>query len=1145
MPTFAELNAPAELEAEVLEFWKRERIFARSLEATADGPRFVFYEGPPTANGMPHNGHVLTRVIKDLLPRYRTMRGYHVPRKAGWDTHGLPVEVEVEKELGLRGKAGIEAYGVEPFSRKCLASVWKYTQEWEELTDRVGFWLDTSDAYATYHRAYVDSVWWALSELFRKGLLYQDYKIVWWWPQGGTALSSGEVGEGYRTVDDPSVYVKFRATEHPNTSFVAWTTTPWTLSSNVALAVNPEVEYAFVRVGDEVLIVADALRGAVFGDAAAEHPVERVVKGADLVGWSYSPVLDWIDATDDARVAARHRQDLESGRRFVVVAGAHVTLGAGTGLVHTAPAFGEDDFAARREHGLGFLQLVDPDGTFSVGPFRGRFCKDADKDIIRLLKESGALLRGETVRHEYPFCPRASADPLIQYARRGWFIRTTALKEAALANNAAVSWSPETVRDGRFGDFLRNNVDWALSRERWWGTPLNIWVCAECDAHRAPASSAELAALAPDAFDPSVEPDLQVHKPWIDRVTLPCACGGTMRRVPEVIDCWFDSGCMPFAQHGWPHQNHERFAASFPADFISEAVDQTRGWFYSLLMISTLLFDDETCAKHGLAPRGYPRPYRNCVVLGHVCDPDGNKESKSKGNYTSPDIVLKGTTRLRAVPDASLAPGQVGFKALQVKSLGLTPSERLTAQDGTRLEVVARDVKGKDTIHLATADHARLGDDVVLTVPFPAPGADAFRWVFYASSPPWTNTRLSLKAILEGQREFLFRLRNVHQFLVLNAPAAWTPSVPSGEILLDRWILHELDRLVRDVTGWLDSYRVYEPARAILSFVDSLSNWWLRRSRERFDEEAASAADTLFHVLHVLARVIAPFVPFTAEGIYRSLRVALPEGAPDSVHLCAWPTPDDSRLAPGLASDMALVRELVSLGLAARAEVGVRVRQPLAAAEVVLADPARAAGLSPLVSLVRDELNVREVRFSADAGRFVRFKVKPDFKALGARLGKDMKAVAAAIAAMDGGAVHARLAAGTLEVGGHALTKADVLTQVEPLDGFRATGSAVAVVALHADLDDDLRAEGLAREVVSKVQGMRKQLELDYADRILLTVRGGARTDASLARFAHVIRAATKASLLTELGSVAAEATVELDGEAVTLQVSRDTGASG
>lgn len=1117
MPRLAELPAPVELEAEVLRFWKERRVFQASLDRRADAPRWVFYEGPPTANGMPHNGHVLTRVIKDLFPRYRTMRGYRVDRKAGWDTHGLPVEVEVEKELGIHGKAAIEAYGMEPFVHRCIENVFTYTREWEEMTERVGFWVNLEEAYVTYHRSYVESVWWALAQLFEKGLLYQDYKVVWWWPQGGTALSAGEVGEGYRTVEDPSVTVRFPVVGQPGTFFLAWTTTPWTLPSNVALAVHPDVDYVYVKVGEQTLVAAAAL--------APEGEVLRTVKGADLVGLAYTPLFDFAVP--------------EGGRSHVVVPGDHVTLDAGTGIVHTAPAFGEADFQVRKAEGLGFLQLVGPDGRFVAGTgfLEGRFCKEADADIVRELKGRGLVHKVDQIRHEYPFCPRASSDPLIQYARPAWFIRTTAFKDQALANNAAVRWFPETIRDGRFGDFLRNNVDWALSRERFWGTPLNIWACASCGHRVAPTGVAQLEALG-GHLDPSVSRDLQVHKPYIDRVQLTCpACAGPMRRVPEVIDCWFDSGCMPFAQWGFPHQGHDAFARAFPADFISEAVDQTRGWFYSQLMISTLLFDDATCRRLGLAPVGWPRPYRTCIVLGHVCDAKGEKESKSKGNYTSPDVVFEGRMKVKVAADAAVPAGRVGLKPAQVKSLGCGPEERLTAPDGSTFQVVEVAKVAKDTVAMHPDDAARLGPATTLAVPFPAPGADAYRWLFYASSPPWTNTRISLKAILDGQREFLFRLKNVYEFYRLNA-GDHPPGPPRGTHPLDAWILHELDALVRRCTTWLDDYAIYEPARAIQDFVDALSNWWLRRSRDRFDgPEAGDARDTLCFVLRGLARVIAPFVPFMAEGLHRNLRW---DDEPESVHLCDWPTPVDDHVAPAAGADMALVREIASLGLAARANVGVRVRQPLAAVEVVLADPAMEARLRPLVGLVKDELNVREVHFSTRAEDFVDFKVKPDFKVLGARLGKDMKACAAALAAMPGAEVRRQVLGEGLTLalpsGPVTLGPGEIVVAVEPKAGFQAAGSARVVVALHATLDEDLREEGLAREVIARIQAWRKAEGLAYADAVVFDVEGGARVERMRARFQDLLAESVRGRLGERPG---AELRVELDGETATIRVAR------
>ena len=1188
---FRDLKNPVELEAEILAFWRERQVFAKSMEAAKGRPSFVFYEGPPTANGTPHNGHVLTRVIKDLFPRYKTMRGYLVHRKAGWDTHGLPVEVEVEKSLGIHGREAIEAYGLEPFARKCVDSVFIYTREWEEMTERIGFWVNLQEAYVTYHRSYVESVWWALSRLFKKGLLYQGHKVVWWWPQGGTALSAGEVGLGYKEVDDPSVMVKFQVLASKNATvryniggshrsgpifseasadsfannaskikkdrnaefasdgtnplyLLAWTTTPWTLPSNTAIAVNPRLSYVIVSYQGERLVLAEALLEKVFSGLPDAPVVEETLSGAELVGWRYEPLYRFAEPT--------------GGDAFRVIPGEHVSIDTGSGLVHTAPAFGEDDFKVAKQHGIGLLQLVGPNGRFveGTGFLEGQFCKDADRDILRDLKERGVMLKRETIRHDYPFCWRADSDPLIQYARPAWFIRTTALNAEALANNAAVRWMPEHIQDGRFGDFLRNNVDWALSRERFWGTPLNIWVCEGCGEMHAPESAEAIRRLNPDAFDPSVDIHLQVHRPWIDRITLPCAaCGGTMRRVPEVIDCWFDSGCMPFAQWGFPHQGQDEFRSNFPAEFISEAVDQTRGWFYSLLMISTLLFDDETCESYGLSPVGFPRPFRNCIVLGHVGDMDGRKESKSKGNYTSPDLVMRGEVSLAVIADDSLEPGQLGMKSEQVRSLDLGPKDRVTAQ-GQRgevaLQLVVAGVRPKDTVHMHPDDMAAIGvsSHVKLLAPFEAPGADAFRWLFYASNPPWSNTRLSLRAIREGQREFLIRLRNVHSFFGIYANISGfdpTSTPPAERSLLDRWILHELSALTGRVTAYLDDYRLFDAAKDLSAFVEALSNWYVRRSRQRFwgeGDDTRAALHTLYEVLTTLSRLIAPFVPFMAEALYQDLEAGLP-GAQESVHLCAWPDERPERLDPQLARDMALVRELASLGLSARAEVKVRVRQPLRAMEVILAQPERAERLAPLMPLLSDELNVREVRFSSEPEQFVEFRVKPNYKALGQRLGKDMKACASALAGMPGSEVRRQVLAGGLSValpgGAVTLGPEDVQVEVSPRANFQAASSASAVVALHSDLDADLREEGVAREVLSRVQTLRKELQLGYTQRVALGVAG----DAVVVEAARRFRATIAAESLVvawlderpDAGDAASEVLreVDVDGAALVL----------
>ena len=1148
--TFPKLLPTVELEADVLAYWKRENIFEQGLELSKGRPRYTFYEGPPTANGTPHNGHVLTRVIKDLVPRYFTMRGFHVDRKAGWDTHGLPVEVEVEKSLDIHGKEAIEAYGLERFNRKCMESVFTYVKEWETLTERIGFWIDLDKAYVTFHRSYVESVWWALSTLFEKGLLYQGHKVVWWWPQGGTALSAAEVGLGYKTVRDPSITIRFRVVGQPGVSLMAWTTTPWTLPSNVALAVKPGARYAYVRVGDEVLIVAEDLVGhPELQEALGGGVVEKVVDAAELVGLRYEPLYTFSTP--------------EGGKAYEVITADYVTLGTGTGIVHQAPAFGEEDSLTAKKQGLAFQCLVGPDGKFleGTGFLEGRFCKDCDSDIIKDLHVRGLLATATKVEHEYPFCWRASDDPLIQYARPAWFIKTTALNAEALANNAAVNWLPEHIKEGRFGDFLRNNVDWALSRERFWGTPLNIWICPVCEHKVAPPSAQAILALNPDAFDDSVDPNLQVHKPWVDQITLPCPhCAGVMSRVPEVIDCWFDAGSMPFAQWGWPHQGHEQFAASFPADFISEAVDQTRGWFYALLMISTLIFDEETCDRYGLEPRPFPHPYRSCIVLGHVCDSEGKKEAKSKGNYVPPDLVILGLTKLYVLADPSLKPGQLGMMDSQVRSLDLKKGAKIelsAEQEGERrgFTVVKAKVKAKETVHLHPDDLAAMGLDaqVWLHAPFEPPGADAFRWLFCAASPAWSNTRLSLRAVRDGQREFLIRLRNVHQFFSIYAniasfdPKAPAPRAVGERSLLDRWVLHELDELIGRVQSFMDDLLIYDAARAIQDFVDSLSNWYVRRSRGRFWGEGGDLDDalyTLYEVLEELTRVIAPFVPFMAEGLHRSLVLAPGVSAPASVHHCAFPACREDRHAPELAADMAVVRELASLGLAARAKVGVRVRQPLGAAEVVLADPTRAARLGPLVELIQDELNVREVRFSEDPERFVEFRVKPNFRALGKRLGKDMKLCAKLLASMPGSEVRRSVLGEGLELdlpGGRVvLGEEDVLVEVEARGAFEAAGSRLALVALSTELDDDLREEGLSREVVSRIQGLRKDLDLGFTDRIRVGLGGDPKLVGAVRRFWDYVARETLAVELSDAPDLAQS--MDLDGQELRLWVEKVLG---
>jgi len=1101
---FPRLDSPVALEEQVRQFWETHRVFTRSVEQQQGRPTWVFYEGPPTANGTPHNGHVLTRVMKDVFPRFRSMQGYAVPRKAGWDTHGLPVEVEVEKQLGLKGRQQIADFGLEAFNRACRDNVFTYIQEWNDLTRDIGFWVDLDDPYVTYHKAYVESVWWALSRLFDKGLLYQGHKVVWWWPQGGTTLSAAEVGLGYKTVDDPAATVRFRDADNPRRAYLAWTTTPWTLPSNVALAVGARITYAVCEDPD------DPAAEVVLAEARAEAyglTVKSTLSGAEIVGKRYTPVFDFGPVAE--------------GDSFVVVAGDHVTTSSGTGIVHTAPAYGEDDMRVAQAHGIGMLVYVDADGLFVEGtPWAGTFCKDADSDILRDLRESGLLLRWDTYQHDYPFCWRASDDPLIQFARPAWFIRTTARKDEALAGNNAVGWHPEHIRDGRMGDFLRNNVDWALSRERFWGTPLNIWTCEACEHRVAPSSVDDLVARGAKGLRTDVEPDLMVHRPWIDDVTLPCPeCGGEMVRVPEVIDCWFDSGSMHFAQHGWPHQGDASFKSQFPADFISEAIDQTRGWFYTSLMVSTLLFDDETCREYGLEPVGHPRPYKNCVVLGHVCDKDGFKESKSKGNYTSPFLVMRGVTWQIAVPDASLQPGTFGLKPRQVDSLGVGDDPVVLSVSRDKAEgpslsgpVVPTEVAIKDAVAVHPQDLAALGlpaegGKVWFHVPFDPPGADAFRWLFCYASPPWSNTRLSLKAIREGQREFLIRLRNVYQFYGIYAniaadkgqyaPGADAPRSVAQRSVLDRWITHRLHATIGEVTEHMEGFRLYEASRALLAFVDDLSNWYVRRSRARFWGEGAELEDALYtldEVLRATARLMAPFTPYHAEALFRALEVSTGRADEDaSVHLGSWPEVDASLLDEALDADMALARKVASLGLAARTDAGMKVRQPAQAITVVLADPSRQAAIERFDDLIRDELNVREVRFGSDAADFVEVTVKPDFKALGPKLGKGVKEVAGLCARTPGPEIQAAVEAGgwavTLSDGREVVLTADDLdVRVSSVADSAAASAPEAVVVLDTKLTDDLRAEGFVRELTSKVQGLRKQADLGFTDRITLVL---------------------------------------------------------
>jgi len=972
----------AEREKETLKFWKNNNIFEESIRSREGCPTFTFYDGPPTANGKPHIGHILTRVIKDIIPRYRTMKGYKVLRKAGWDTHGLPVELEVEKQLGINGKPEIEKYGVEPFIKKCKESVWTYKQEWERMSDRVGFWADMDNPYITYNNSYIESVWWSLKQIWDKGLLYKGHKIVPYCPRCGTALSSHEVAQGYKDVTEPSVYVKFIVKGRKDEYLLAWTTTPWTLPSNVALAVNPDEIYIRARCGDEIYILAQALAPAVL---KGEFDVLESVKGKQLVGTEYVPLYDFADVDKKA---------------FYVVTADYVTLTEGTGIVHTAPAFGEDDARTGRAYDLPFVQLVNEQGRFveSVRPWKDLFVKEADPGIIDDLDSRKLLYGIVDYEHSYPFCWRCDT-PLLYYARDAWFIKTTEVKERLLANNNKINWHPESIKEGRFGNFLENNVDWSLSRERYWGTPLPIWECP-CGHRHAVGSISELKEMGIGVPD-----DIELHKPYIDNVYLKCPeCGtGRMKRVAEVIDCWYDSGSMPFAQWHYPFENKETFKDNFPADFISEALDQTRGWFYTLHAISTLLFD---------------RPaYENCIVLGLVQDKEGQKMSKHKGNVVDPWAVLD------------------------------------------------------------------------------KQGADAVRWYFYTGSAPWLPSRFYEEAVSEVQRKFMGTLWNTYAFYVLYANIdEFNPmehKTDYGKLLpIDRWILSRLNTLIDSVDRNLAGYRITESARSIQDFVDELSNWYVRRNRERFwqkgmEPDKINAYMTLYTVLTELVKLCAPFVPFMAEEIYRNLVISVNPSAPKSVHLCNFPEFKAGQVDRKLEENMDLVLRVVALGRACRNTAGIKNRQPIGA--MYVKSDFELPG--EYKSLVADELNVKEVVFTNDADQFTVYKFKPQLKTLGPRYGRLVPKIAGAMEGFNGREVMAEFAKGKtvkfeLEGTEIELAETDVLVEAKQKEGFVSETDKGITVVLDANLTPGLIEEGFVREIISKIQTMRKEAGFEVLDRI-------------------------------------------------------------
>ena len=999
-------------EQAIAAMWKEKDIVRKSYHHRDGAERFTFFDGPPTANGKPHIGHVETRAIKDLIPRYQTMKGKSVLRKAGWDTHGLPVELEVEKALGLDGKPQIEQYGIEPFIGECKKSVWKYLHEWEKMSDQVAFWVDMEHPYVTYENYYIESEWWSLKQIFEKGLLYEGHKIVPYCPRCGTALSSHEVAQGYKNVKETSAFVRFAVKGEENTYLLAWTTTPWTLPSNLALCVNPRDTYCrFTAPDGKKYIMAKALTETVF--SGQELAFEAEFTGTDLKGMEYEPLFS---CAGDIKGA------------WIVLCDDYVTMEDGTGIVHIAPAFGEDDNRVCRENNMPFVNLVDTQGKFVEGtPWAGTFVKDADPLILQDLKDRGLLFAAVPFAHDYPFCWRCDT-PLLYYARPTWFIRMTALRDNLVRNNRTVNWLPDNIKDGRMGNFLENVIDWGLSRERYWGTPLPVWKCEEGHLHVI-GSIKELREMA--VTDPG--PDIELHRPFIDAVTIRCPeCGREMHRVKEVIDCWYDSGSMPFAQWHYPFENKEMFENNFPADFISEAIDQTRGWFYTLEAISTLLFDRA--------------PFKNCIVMGHTQDAEGRKMSKHLGNVVNPFEVL-------------------------------------------------------DKF-----------------------GADAVRWYYYTTSAPWLPKRFSEEAVQEGQRKFMATLQNTYAFFAMYAqidgfdPLAH-PLEKTELTLMDRWILSKLNTLIDQVDDDLANYRITESANKLAAFVDELSNWYVRRGRERFwgkgmggDKEAAFA--TLYHVLVTLSKLCAPFIPFLAEEIWQNLVVNNVPGAPESVHLSDFPVSDKSAVDKDIEEQMDALVEAIQLGRACRNTANLKVRQPVQKLYVKGAKFEQA-----YQELCEDELNVKEVVFTEDARAFTTYQLKPQMRTLGPKYGKLLGKIGQHLAQMDGNDVVDAFSRGEevsfmIDDTEVKLAKDDVLTEPMNKPGFIAAEDRGVTVVLDTNLSEELIREGYAREVISKVQTMRKDAGFEVTDRISLYYEGDDELAAALDAFSDMIGRTTLATAI-------------------------------
>ncbi|MBO4375659.1 MAG: isoleucine--tRNA ligase [Lachnospiraceae bacterium] len=1036
-------------EKEVEQYWKDNNIFEKSMDNRKKGETYTFYDGPPTANGKPHIGHVLTRVIKDMIPRYRTMKGYMVPRKAGWDTHGLPVELEVEKLLGLNGKEQIEEYGMEPFIEKCKESVWKYKGMWEDFSGTVGFWADMDNPYVTYHDDYIESEWWALKEIWNKGLLYKGFKIVPYCPRCGTPLSTAEVSQGYKTVKERSAIVRFKVVGE-DAYFLAWTTTPWTLPSNVALCMNPNEEYCKVKAADGyTYYMAKALLDTVLGKLATEdnkaYEILETYKGKDLEYKEYEPLFKCA-----ADVAAKQNK-----KGFFVTCDNYVTMSDGTGIVHIAPAFGEDDANVGRNYDLPFVQFVDGKGEMTAEtPFAGLFVKKADPEVLKDLDARGQLYDAPKFEHEYPHCWRCDT-PLIYYARESWYIKETAVRDDLIRNNNTVNWIPESIGKGRFGNWLENIQDWAISRNRYWGTPLNIWEC-ECGHQECIGSREELKKLSGNDAADTVE----LHRPYIDEITCKCPkCGGTMKRVPEVLDCWFDSGAMPFAQHHYPFENKELFEAQFPAQFISEAVDQTRGWFHSLMAESTLLFNKA--------------PYENVIVLGHVQDENGQKMSKSKGNAVDP------------------------FDALEKY------------------------------------------------------GADAIRWYFYINSAPWLPNRFSGDTVTEGQRKFMGTLWNTYAFFVLyanidNFDASKYKLEYDKLPVMDKWVLSKLNTTVGEVDDDLANYRIPEAARALQEFVDDLSNWYVRRSRERFwakgmEQDKINAYMTLYTSLVTISKAAAPMIPFMTEQIYLNLVYNIDKTQPESIHLCDFPEVKKEWIDTELEASMKEVLNAVVLGRAARNTANIKNRQPIGKmfikAEKELGDF--------YTEIIRDELNVKEVEYTDDVREFTSYSFKPQLRTVGPKYGKQLGGIQKELASLDGNKAMDELntngalkfMVGDVEV---ELTKDDLLIEMTKKEGFEAVEDYGVTVVLDTNLTPELIEEGFVLEVISKIQTMRKDINFEVMDRIKVGITGNDKLAEVVKKNESAIATKVLADVISTTENFANAKSWNVNGEEVTISVEKN-----